>query len=74
MTGHAAFEGGGVFPLEEQPILTRKTADAEKISALREKVNDEEYLYEAIQRIALIMSNEISGATKRPGSGEGKRR
>ena len=30
-----------------------------RLIALREKINNEEYLYEAIQRIALILSNEL---------------
>jgi hypothetical protein len=32
-----------------------------KIERLKEKINNEDYLYEAIQRIALILSNEILG-------------
>jgi hypothetical protein len=34
-----------------------------RISALRKKIDDEDYLYEAIQRIALVLSNEISGVS-----------
>jgi hypothetical protein len=30
-----------------------------ELEALREKINSEEYIYEAIQRIALILSNEL---------------
>ena len=30
-----------------------------KLEVLREKINNEEYLHEAIQRIALIISNEL---------------
>ena len=30
-----------------------------RLLALREKIDNEEYLYEAIQRIALILSNEL---------------
>ena len=30
-----------------------------RLQALREKINNEEYLHEAIQRIALILSNEL---------------
>ena len=30
-----------------------------RLEALREKINNEEYLHEAIQRIALILSNEL---------------
>lgn len=32
-----------------------------KIEKLKEKINNEDYLYEAIQRIAQILSNEILG-------------
>jgi hypothetical protein len=30
-----------------------------ELEVLRKKINNEEYLYEAIQRIALILSNEL---------------
>jgi len=30
-----------------------------KVEVLREKINNEDYLHEAIQRIALIISNEL---------------
>ena len=30
-----------------------------KLELLRQKINNEEYLHEAIQRIALIISNEL---------------
>jgi len=30
-----------------------------KLEILRQKINNEDYLYEAIQRIALIISNEL---------------
>jgi hypothetical protein len=30
-----------------------------KLEVLRQKINNEEYLHEAIQRIALIISNEL---------------
>ena len=30
-----------------------------KLEVLREKINNEDYLHEAIQRIALIISNEL---------------
>jgi hypothetical protein len=35
-----------------------------RIQELKEKIDDEDYLYEAIQRIALILSNEITGAAE----------
>ena len=37
---------------EEMPGLS-------KLEVLRLKINNEDYLYEAIQRIALIISNEL---------------
>ena len=48
--------------------MTRKTSlilpDEEgsglsKLEVLRQKINNEDYLHEAIQRIALIISNEL---------------
>lgn len=32
-----------------------------RIELLQQKINNEDYLYEAIQRIALVLSNEILG-------------
>ena len=41
-----------VLPDEEYPGLS-------KLEVLRQKINNEDYLHEAIQRIALIISNEL---------------
>ena len=40
------------FPLDEETGLS-------KLEVLRQKINNEDYLHEAIQRIALIISNEL---------------
>ena len=50
-------------------VMTQKAAVVElpeneasglsKLEILRQKINNEEYLHEAIQRIALILSNEL---------------
>jgi len=32
-----------------------------RLEKLRQKVNDENYIYEAVQRIALVLSNELLG-------------
>jgi hypothetical protein len=45
-------------PLAEQ---TENQAEYSRIERLRDKINSEEYLFEAIQRIAQILSNEILG-------------
>ena len=37
----------------------KKDLGAPELEALREKINSEEYIHEAIQRIALILSNEL---------------
>ncbi|MDR0403223.1 MAG: hypothetical protein LBH35_06500 [Treponema sp.] len=34
-----------------------------RIRVLKKKINDKDYLCEAIQRIALVLSNEISGVS-----------
>jgi hypothetical protein len=36
-------------------------AEYSRIERLKDKINSEDYLYEAIQRIAQILSNEILG-------------
>ena len=41
-----------ITTIEETSGLTR-------LEVLRQKINSEEYLHEAIQRIALIISNEL---------------
>jgi hypothetical protein len=38
---------------------TKDSADSFDLENLRDKINDDEYLSEAIQRIALILSNEL---------------
>ena len=46
---------------QEAPRRTRsaKSLGGPELEALRAKINNEEYVYEAIQRIALILSNEL---------------
>ena len=53
-----------IFPLEENNLPN-------KLNLLKQKINDEDYLYEAIQRIAQVLSNEITGI---PGGGKGERK
>jgi hypothetical protein len=45
-----------------------------RILTLKKKINDEDYLYEAIQRIALVLSNEINGVSGGKEANERKRR
>ena len=56
-----------IFPLEDN-IHDKQV----KIDLLKQKINDDDYLYEAIQRIAQVLSNEITGIP-RGGKSERKR-
>ena len=47
-----------VKPLDLE-ILGEKASELSKLEVLRLKINNEDYLHEAIQRIALIISNEL---------------
>jgi len=44
------------------------------LDVMRTRINDENYLHAAIQRLALVMSNEIMETTKEGGQYERKRR
>ena len=43
-----------IFPLPENDTPNR-------LNLLKMKINDEDYLFEAVQRIAQVLSNEITG-------------
>ena len=40
-------------------LLKEEGSELSKLEVLRQKINNEDYLHEAIQRIALIISNEL---------------
>ena len=40
-------------------LAEQEASGLTKLEVLRKKINNEEYLHEAIQRIALIISNEL---------------
>ena len=42
-----------------QRLAEQENQGLTKLEVLRQKINNEEYLHEAIQRIALIISNEL---------------
>ena len=54
-----------VLPIMEHVTEYDETSGALRIHALKAKINDEAYLCEAIQRIALVLSNEIIEGTKK---------
>jgi len=47
-------------------VKTNASSNVSRIDALKQKINNEDYLSEAIQRIAYVLSNEIAGI---PGGG-----
>jgi len=46
-----------IFPVPENEL-------SERLLLLKKKINDEDYLYEAIQRIAQVLSDEITGISR----------
>jgi hypothetical protein len=49
--------------MEDIALVPGQNEGERRISALKKKIDDKDYLYEAIQRIALVLSNEISGVS-----------
>jgi len=46
----------------------------DRLDVLRRQINDEDYLHAAIQRLALVLSNELMEITSEGGRNERKRR
>jgi len=40
-------------------MIAKGATELSRLETIRKKINNEEYLHEAIQRIALIISNEL---------------
>ena len=40
-------------------MILEQTMSSTRVEQLRERINDENYLYAAIQRIAMVLSNEL---------------
>jgi len=40
-------------------MMLEQSLSSAELEYLRNRINDQEYLYEAIQRIALVLSNEL---------------
>ena len=40
-------------------IMTEQALSTSKVEQLRERINDKDYVHAAIQRIALVLSNEL---------------
>ena len=45
--------------LRSRELVIEESQGLSRLEVLRQKINNEDYLHEAIQRIALIISNEL---------------
>jgi len=57
----------------EQAALA-ESISAKKLDLLRRRINDENYLHAAIQRLALVLSNELMEITSEGGRNEQQRK
>ncbi|MDR3019423.1 MAG: hypothetical protein LBU66_00800 [Treponema sp.] len=57
-----------------EQALNPSGSGMDRLELLRRRINDEDYLRAAIQRLALVMSNEIMEITAEGGRHERKRR
>jgi hypothetical protein len=55
-------------------MMIEQTLHSKKLDLLRQRINDENYLRAAIQRLALVMSNEIMEITIEGGRHERQRK
>ena len=59
-------------------MTLEQTMSSTRVEQLRERIKDENYLYAAIQRIALVLSNELIDMSQKGGryneQRQGKRR
>jgi len=46
----------------------------DRLELLQRRINDEDYLYAAIQRLALVLSNELMDITSKGGRNERQRK
>jgi len=54
--------------------MIEQALNSEKLELLRRRINDEDYLHAAIQRLALVMSNELMDMTQEGANNERQRK
>ena len=54
--------------------MIEQALNSKKLESLQRRINDEKYLHAAIQRIALILSNEMMEITTEGGRNERQRK
>ena len=55
-------------------MTMEQTLSSSRLEQLRKRINDKEYMYAAIQRIALVLSNELMSMSQSTGSYHGRQR
>ena len=55
-------------------MMIERSLSSTKLELLRDRINDQDYLYEAIQRIAQVLSNELLGVNQGGGYYEQRRK
>jgi hypothetical protein len=48
-------------------MIMEQTMSSTRLEQLRKSINDEDYLYAAIQRIAIVLSNELMDISQKEG-------
>jgi len=48
-------------------MITEHSLDSRRLEQLRKRINDKNYMHTAIQRIALVLSNELMDMTQAGG-------
>jgi hypothetical protein len=51
-------------------MVMEQTVSSTRLEQLRERINDKDYMYAAIQRIALVLSNELMAMSGGEGNNE----
>jgi hypothetical protein len=54
--------------------MIEQALNAKRLESLRRRINDENYLHAAVQRIALVLSNELMEITTEGGRNERQRK
>ena len=54
--------------------MIEQTLNSKELELLRQRINDEDYLQAAIQRLALVLSNELMEMTMEGGRNERQRK
>lgn len=54
--------------------MIERALNSKKLELLRQRINDEDYLHAAIQRMALVLSKELMEITVKGGQNERQRK